>query len=134
MKKILCALFVLTTLNSYSQQKNKDVSFKSSQLEYKFVPSITDQINDGTFINAEESSCPEVERKDKKLRLEAYPFDWNIKNLTSIYKIIDELYLKTQFNYLMAVLVILDFDFAKNTKETRAKEDRRKYITSKLVT
>jgi hypothetical protein len=48
-------------------------------------------------------------------------------------QIIDELYLKTQFNYLMAVLVILDFDFAKNTKETKAKDDRKKYITSKLV-
>jgi hypothetical protein len=49
-------------------------------------------------------------------------------------QIIDELYLKTQFNYLMAILVILDFDFAKNTKETKAKDDRRKYITSKLIT
>ena len=68
-KFILNSIFLLFVINSYSQQKNKDVSFKSSQLEYKFVPSITDQINDGTFINAEESSGLEVERKDKKLRL-----------------------------------------------------------------
>jgi len=70
MKKfILNSILFLFILNSYSQQKNKDASFKSSQLEYKFIPSITDQIKDGTFIYAEESNGPEVERKDKKLRL-----------------------------------------------------------------
>ena len=70
MKKfILNSILFLFVLNSYSQQKNKDASFKSSQLEYKFIPSITDQIKDGTFIYAEESNGPEVERKDKKLRL-----------------------------------------------------------------
>ena len=70
MKKfILNSILFLFILNSYSQQKNKEASFKSSQLEYKFIPSITDQIKDGTFIYAEESNGPEVERKDKKLRL-----------------------------------------------------------------
>ena len=48
-------------------------------------------------------------------------------------QIIDELYLKTQFNYLMAILVILDFDFAKNTKETKAKEDRMTFVKSKRI-
>jgi hypothetical protein len=47
-------------------------------------------------------------------------------------EIIDELYLKTQFNYLMAILVVLDFDFAKNTKETAAKVKRRQMIDSLL--
>lgn len=68
-KFILNSIFLLFIINSYSQQKNNDSSFKSSQLEYKFIPSITDQIKDGTFIYAEESKGPEVERKDKKLRL-----------------------------------------------------------------
>jgi len=68
-KFILNSVFLLFIINSYSQQKNNDSSFKSSQLEYKFIPSITDQIKDGTFIYAEESKGPEVERKDKKLRL-----------------------------------------------------------------
>ena len=67
-KFILNSIFLLFIINSYSQQKNNDSSFKSSELEYKFIPSITDQINDGTFIYAEESKGPEVERKDKKLR------------------------------------------------------------------
>jgi hypothetical protein len=48
-------------------------------------------------------------------------------------QIIDELYLKTQFNYLMAILVILDFDFAKNTKETKAKENRMTFVKSKRI-
>ena len=43
-------------------------------------------------------------------------------------QIIDELYLKTQFNYLMAILVILDFNFAKNTEETEARKKRIKFI------
>ena len=45
-------------------------------------------------------------------------------------QIIDELYLKTQFNYLLAILVILDFDFAKTTKETSEKVKRMQYIIS----
>ena len=68
-KFILNSLFLLFIINSYSQQKNNDSSFKSSELEYKFIPSILDQIKDGTFIYAEESKGPEVKRKDKKLRL-----------------------------------------------------------------
>ena len=39
-------------------------------------------------------------------------------------QIIDELYLKTQFNYLMAVLVVLDFDFSKNTAAALEKQKR----------
>ena len=66
MKKfILNSILFLFILNSYSQQKNKDASFKSSQLEYKFIPSITDQIKDGTFIYAEESNGPELKEKIK---------------------------------------------------------------------
>ena len=46
-KFILNSLFLLFIINSYSQQKNNDSSFKSSELEYKFIPSILDQIKDG---------------------------------------------------------------------------------------
>ena len=38
--------------------------------------------------------------------------------------IIDELYIKTQFNYLLAVLVVLDFSFVKNQKELDQKRSR----------
>jgi hypothetical protein len=49
-------------------------------------------------------------------------------------QIIDELYLKTQFNYLMAVLVILDFEFSKNKKATNAKKNRMEIILKSLTT
>lgn len=38
--------------------------------------------------------------------------------------IIDDLFIKTQFNYLLAVLVVLDFDFIKNQKELESKQKR----------
>ena len=43
-------------------------------------------------------------------------------------KIIDELYLKTQFNYLLAVLVILEFKFEKNNAESEIKNRRMQNI------
>jgi len=43
-------------------------------------------------------------------------------------RIIDELYIKTQFNYLLAVLVVLDFDFVKNEKELQSKQKRMEKI------
>ena len=42
--------------------------------------------------------------------------------------IIDELYLKTQFNYLLAILVVLDFDFSKNTTAILAKRKRKEFL------
>lgn len=52
----------------------------------------------------------------------------NTQNLNEISeqtkKIIDELYLKTQFNYLLAVLIILEFKFEKNTAENEIKNKR----------
>ena len=43
-------------------------------------------------------------------------------------QIIDELYLKTQFNYLLAILVILDFNFAKSNSELLERKQRKEYI------
>ena len=55
-KFILNSIFLLFILNSFSQQK-KDTNgtFWSSTLEYKFVPSIADQLKDGTFIHADKN-------------------------------------------------------------------------------
>ena len=49
-------------------------------------------------------------------------------------KVIDELYLKTQFNYLLAVMVILEFKFEKNSGETEIKNNRLKKIISEDFT
>jgi hypothetical protein len=68
MNKIILQLFLLLFLfNAYSQEGKGN--FRSSTLDFKYVSSISDQINEGTFIYAEESNGPEQERKDKKLRL-----------------------------------------------------------------
>ena len=48
-------------------------------------------------------------------------------------KIIDELYLKTQFNYLMAVFIILDFDFSKTSAEVKAKMERKEFVKRKSI-
>jgi hypothetical protein len=46
---------------------------------------------------------------------------------TSVKNTIDELYIKTQFNFLLAVLVVMDFDFSKNpVKDMKIQERRRK--------
>lgn len=45
----------------------------------------------------------------------------------SVKNTIDELYIKTQLNFLMAVLVVMDFDFSKNpVKDMKIQERRRK--------
>jgi len=45
----------------------------------------------------------------------------------SVKNILDELYIKTQLNFLLAVLVVLDFDFDKNpVKDMKIQERRRK--------
>ena len=55
-KFILNSIFLLFILNSFSQQKkDTDGTFWSSTLEYKFVPSIADQLKDGTFIHADKN-------------------------------------------------------------------------------
>lgn len=60
------------------------------------------------------------------------------KNLNEISEktksLIDELYLKTQFNYLLAVLLILEFKFEKETPETEIKNNRIKKIISEDFT
>ena len=48
---------------------------------------------------------------------------------TSVKNTIDELYIKTQLNFLMAVLVVMDFDFDKNlVKNTKIEERKKKII------
>jgi hypothetical protein len=47
----------------------------------------------------------------------------------SVKNTIDELYIKTQFNFLLAVLVVMDFDFSKNPVKDIKIQERRKKIT-----
>jgi len=47
---------------------------------------------------------------------------------TSVKNTIDELYIKTQLNFLMAVLVVMDFDFDKNPGKNIKIEERKKKI------
>jgi hypothetical protein len=47
---------------------------------------------------------------------------------TSVKNTIDELYIKTQLNFLMAVLVVMDFDFDKNPAKNIKIEERKKKI------
>ena len=46
----------------------------------------------------------------------------------AVKNVIDELYIKTQFNFLLAVLVVLDFDFLKSSTKTKTKAERMKKI------
>ena len=48
---------------------------------------------------------------------------------TSVKNTIDELYIKTQLNFLLAVLVVMDFDFSKNPIKDIKIEKRRKNIS-----
>jgi len=63
---ILYLSSLLFIINSYSQQKNPDPKNWSSQLEYKSVPSIADQIKDGTIILTEKIKKKKKERNDMK--------------------------------------------------------------------
>jgi hypothetical protein len=47
----------------------------------------------------------------------------------SVKNTIDELYIKTQLNFLMAVLVVMDFDFSKNPVKDMKIQERRKKIS-----
>ena len=67
-KFILNSIFLLFIINGYSQQKNNDSAFWSSTLEYKFVPSIADQLKDGTFIYADKNlEMKEIYDKIRKI-------------------------------------------------------------------
>ena len=63
MKKLIKFLFVLIffSFNLINSQTN-DIQRPSwiETLEYKFVPSITDQIKDGTFIPADENAHKKI--------------------------------------------------------------------------
>ena len=47
----------------------------------------------------------------------------------SVKNTIDELYIKTQLNFLLAVLVVMDFDFSKNPVKDIKIEERKKKIS-----
>ena len=64
---ILYLSSLLFIINSYSQQKNPDPKNWSSQLEYKSVPSLADQIKDGTIILTEKIKKKKKERNDLKV-------------------------------------------------------------------
>lgn len=49
---------------------------------------------------------------------------------TSVKNTIDELYIKTQLNFLLAVMVVMDFDFKKNPVKDMKIEERKKKIIS----
>jgi hypothetical protein len=52
----------------------------------------------------------------------------------AVKNVIDELYIKTQFNFLLAVLVVLDFDFLKSSTKTKTKAERiKKIIDGKFI-
>jgi hypothetical protein len=63
---ILYTSTLLFIINSYSQQKNPDPKNWSSQLEYKSVPSLADQVKDGTIILTEKIKKKKKERNDMK--------------------------------------------------------------------
>ena len=63
---ILYTSTLLFIINSYSQQKNPDPKNWSSQLEYKSVPSLADQVKDGTIILTEKIKKKKKERNDLK--------------------------------------------------------------------
>ena len=47
----------------------------------------------------------------------------------SVKNTIDELYIKTQLNFLLAVMVVMDFDFSKNPVKDMKIQERRKKIS-----
>ena len=66
MKFILNSIVLLFIFNSYSQQKNPDPKNWSSELQYKSVPSLADQIKDGTLIPTEKVKKKKKERNHLK--------------------------------------------------------------------
>jgi len=64
--KVLIFLIGLFLYNfSYSQQSEIQKPSWSATLEYKFVPSISDQIKDGTFVPADEDAYKKLGREKR---------------------------------------------------------------------
>ena len=64
--KVLVFLLVLFLFNlSHSQQSETQKPSWSATLEYKFVPSISDQIKDGTFVPADEDAHKKLGREKR---------------------------------------------------------------------
>ena len=64
-KNLVCLLTLLVFNNSYSQLGESQKPSWSETLEYKFVPSITDQIKDGTFIPADADAHKKLGREKR---------------------------------------------------------------------
>jgi hypothetical protein len=64
-KSLACLFALLVFNNSYSQLGDSQKPSWTQTLEYKFVPSITDQIKDGTFIPADKDAHKKLGREKR---------------------------------------------------------------------
>jgi|TARA_B110000459_G_scaffold184877_1_gene215052 hypothetical protein len=64
-KSLTCLFALLVFNNSYSQLGDSQKPSWTQTLEYKFVPSITDQIKDGTFIPADKDAHKKLGREKR---------------------------------------------------------------------
>ena len=64
-KTLVCLLTLLVFNNSYSQLGESQKPSWSETLDYKFVPSISDQIKDGTFIPADTDAHKKLGREKR---------------------------------------------------------------------
>ena len=64
-KILICFISLLFFSNSYSQLGKSQKPSWSQTLDYKFVPSITDQIKDGTFIPADVDAHKKLGREKR---------------------------------------------------------------------
>ena len=64
-KTLACLFALLVFNNSYSQLGDSQKPSWTQTLEYKFVPSITDQIKDGTFIPADKDAHKKLGREKR---------------------------------------------------------------------
>jgi len=64
-KSLACLFALLVFNNSYSQLGDSQKPSWTQTLEYKFVPSITDQIKDGTFIPADKDAYKKLGREKR---------------------------------------------------------------------
>ena len=65
-KTLVCLLTLLVFNNSYSQLGESQKPSWSETLDYKFVPSISDQIKDGTFIPADTDAHKKLGREKRE--------------------------------------------------------------------
>jgi hypothetical protein len=64
--KLLVSLFgFFLFISSYSQQSEIQKPSWTATLDYRFVPSISDQIKDGTFVPADEDAYKKLGREKR---------------------------------------------------------------------